>query len=247
MRTIVPSFLALLLIGGTNPVNAQQDKAKKQEPVEQVKKKPPTTYEINKTQAQKPMGQSSSGMASKEEVNKIIQTWPMESQEAAKKMIEKYGQPMEASQSMLFWKNNGIWKSTIVYKDAIEHNFPMKHKDIIEQVINYKVPSELFSQLASYDGSVVAKRTSGELSARCDKEEANILAINVANDIVTGKKNVEEARQFYTETMTAFASGQKPEYMQKLMFDIPKGNTADPDEPTMSMLDKMKNMMKGSE
>ena len=248
IKTIIPSFLlAVLLIIGTNPVNAQQDKTTKQEPMDQGKSKSSTEKEMNKSQSQREMMQTTAGMHSKEDVNKMIQSWPSESQEIAKKMITKYGQPSEVSQSMLMWKNNGPWKATFVFKETVDHNFPMKHKDVLEQVIDYKVPAELFSQLASYDGSVVAKRTCGEISSRNDREETNFLALNIANDIITGRKNVEEARQFYTETMTALSEGQKPDYTQKFMFAVAKGNTADPDQPTMNIIDKMKNMMKGSE
>lgn len=39
------------------------------------------------------------------------------------------------------------------------------------------------------------ERTRGELAARCDKEEMNYLALNLANDIATGKVDVDEARR----------------------------------------------------
>ncbi len=62
--------------------------------------------------------------------------------------------------------------------------------------------------MAQYDGSVIVERTKGEISTRCDEEEMNLLAINLANDVVTGKRSVEEARAFYAETMMAFMNGQ---------------------------------------
>ena len=114
------------------------------------------------------------------------------------------------------------------------HDFPMPHPDLMEQFIDYRVPAEKFSDLAAYDGSVIAERTKGEVSARCDKEEANFLALNLANDIVTGKRSVEEARKFYAETIKALMAGQKPAYTQKLQFSVSKGGTADPDKPAMS-------------
>ncbi len=54
----------------------------------------------------------------------------------------------------------------------------------------YKVPTEKYSDLAKFEGSVVADRTQGLLRARCDKEGNNMLALNFANDIITGKKTV---------------------------------------------------------
>jgi len=58
----------------------------------------------------------------------------------------------------------------------------------------------------------------------------NFLALNLANDIVTGKRNVEQARQFYAETVREFMRGEKPAYTQGFQFDVPHGGTGDPDK-----------------
>ncbi|MGH2686459.1 MAG: hypothetical protein ACRDJP_13425 [Actinomycetota bacterium] len=39
----------------------------------------------------------------------------------------------------------------------------------------------------------------GDMSARCHDEEASHLALNLANDIVEGKKTVQEARDHYAQ------------------------------------------------
>jgi hypothetical protein len=146
-------------------------------------------------------------------------------------MIKKYGEPDGVTDSLLIWHNNGPWKRTIVTKEETDHDFPMPHKDVLEQFINYKVPPEKFDELAQYDGSVIAERTKGELSARCDKEEANFLALNLANDIVQGKKSVEEARQAYAEAIKKMMAGNPPEVMQGFMFEVPQADVGDRDEP----------------
>jgi hypothetical protein len=159
-----------------------------------------------------------------------ISDWPKASQKAIEHMKKTYGDPAEATGSMMIWYNTGPWKRTIVYREEFNHNFPMPHTDVIEQVIDYKVPAEKFSALAGYDGSVVCNRTNGEISARCDKEGANFLALNLANDIINGKMNVTEARDFYAQSIMKSKKGEQPEYMQKLQFTIAKGKTVDPDE-----------------
>ncbi len=70
---------------------------------------------------------------------------------------------------MLMWRNNGPWKWTRISRETIPHSFPMPHPDLLEQAIDYRVPVDMFDDLARYDGSVIAERTKGELSARCDK------------------------------------------------------------------------------
>ena len=50
------------------------------------------------------------------------------------------------------------------------------------------------------------------------------------HDIVTGKRNVEEARQFYAETAVAFMMNRPAPYTERLQFEVPTGDTADLDE-----------------
>lgn len=165
-----------------------------------------------------------------DQAEQIIEDWPETAKKAAQDMLEKYGAPAEATPSLLIWYNNGPWKRTVISKEEVDHDFPMPHKDVMEQVINYQVPPEKFDELAQYDGSVIVERTKGEMSARCDKEGANILALNLANDIVQGNKSVEEARQAYGEAIKAMMDGNPPETMQKLMFEVPSGDVGDPGE-----------------
>lgn len=162
-----------------------------------------------------------------------IASWPKTPQEVAKKMIAKYGQPNEVTPTMLMWHGNGPWKHTMVFKDEVQHDFPAPHTDLLQQSIDYKVPLDKYDDLAMYDGSVVVERTNGMISARCDLEEANFLALNLANDVATGKRSVADARKFYAETITAFKKGGKPAYTQGLQFKVPMGGTADADKPAM--------------
>ncbi len=166
-------------------------------------------------------------------VDEIIGMWPDVSREVAQTVMEKYGPPQEATASLLIWHKNGPWKRTILNRDVVPHDFPMPHPDLLEQFVAYQVPPDKFDELAQYDGSVIVERTKGEISARCDKEEMNLLAINLANDIVTGKRSVEEARQFYAETAMAFKNGQSDPYVEAFQFEVPQQGTADPDQPAM--------------
>lgn len=166
-------------------------------------------------------------------VDEIIGMWPDVPREVAQTVMEKYGPPQEATASLLIWHKNGPWKRTILCRDVVQHDFPVPHPDLLEQFVDYQVPPDKFDELAQYDGSVIVERTKGEISARCDKEEMNFLAINLANDIVEGKRSVEEARQFYAETAMAFKEGQSDPYVEGFVFEVPEGETADPDEPAM--------------
>ena len=127
----------------------------------------------------------------------------------------------------------GPWKR-IVAKAFYRHEFPAPHIDAIESVIDYRVPPEKFAELAAFDGSVIAERTAGEVSARRHDEEANCLALNLMHDIVTGAKCVEEARAYYTEEFLDYRRKQPTPYMQKLRFAPADGAAADPDTRFLS-------------
>lgn len=160
----------------------------------------------------------------------VIANWPATPKEVAMKTIAKYGQPNEATPSMLVWYDNGPWKKTVVFREEVKHDFPAPHTDLMQQWIAYKVPLDKYDDLAQYDGSVVIERTTGMISARCDKEEANFLAINLAHDVATGKRSVSQARAFYADAVMKAMKGEQPPYMQGLQFRAP-ANTADADKP----------------
>jgi len=167
--------------------------------------------------------------------NEDYKDWPESSKKAIDMMIKKYGQPNEKTSSMMMWVNNGPWIKTIVYKEQVKHNFPKPHFDVLQQFINYKLPTDLFSNVGNYDGSVLTDRTKGILSSRCDQEPMNFLALNLANEIVNGKKNVDEARKFYAKTAIEFMAGKTSSYTSNLMFNPQSNaNTADPDESLMA-------------
>lgn len=164
-------------------------------------------------------------------VEQMIAGWKSKPQEVARAMLAKYGLPEEATPVRLIWHHTGSWKRTEVVNEEIPHNFPMPHTDMLLQAIDYPVPPEKFDELAEYDGSVIAERTKGELAARCDMEEANFLALNLAHDIVTGVRSVSQARQFYAEVMRE----RRPiEYLQGLRFQVPRTAQGDPDRELMA-------------
>ncbi|MFD2762088.1 hypothetical protein [Lentibacillus juripiscarius] len=169
-------------------------------------------------------------------VQNVISAWPIVQKEGAMLTIEKYGYPQEATESLLIWYNNGPWKRTTVFRDAYTHNWPSPHPDFLANTIDYKLPEEAYSKIARYDGSGYAFRTRGELTVNCDKEENNILSFNIIHDIATGKRSVDEAKLFYTNTWDNYYLHNIPSpYMEKLLF-TPQGYTADPDVPTTQVV-----------
>ena len=106
----------------------------------------------------------------------------------------------------------------------------------MEQFVDYKVPLNMYDDLAKFDGSVGVNRTKGELSARCDAETHNLLALNLAHDIITGKRSVAGARAFYGRVIKMEMMQKKLHpYELKLMFKPQPGKSHDADKTTIKM------------
>lgn len=154
--------------------------------------------------------------------------WSEASLKAVEELKGKYGAADETTDSRMIWFNKGPFKEIIVYAEAIQHDFPMPHKDVMESVLNYQVPPNKFDDIAMFDGSISIDRTRGTMSAMCDKEANNFLALNVAHDIIKNVRTPMQARAFFAKTVMAAKDGNMSPYMKKIGFDK-MSNTMDSD------------------
>ena len=163
-----------------------------------------------------------------------VSGWPEASRMAVEEITAKYGKPDGVTANQLIWLDKGVWKKICISKAESKHSFPIEHTDMMTTAIMYDVPDDKVDDLCKFDGSVTFDRTQGMMSARCDMEANNFLALNLANDIITGKKTVEEARKAYGDIVKEKMNGGDPEYMQKLTFSV-QPSTADPDKNTTGL------------
>jgi hypothetical protein len=187
-----------------------------------------------------------------EQVDAIIANWPAAPQKVVPDVIKRYGLPNEATPTMLVWHDSGPWKRTIVTSDETAHEFPTPHTDFISQTINYDVPPEKLRELAEFDGSLIVYRTAGQVTASCDNEGANFLAVNLMHDIVTGRRTAEEARKEFGEQQAAWLLNRKAPYTDGIGFMQPdESQTGHLDEPVMKgptvrqTVEKVKDVLTG--
>ena len=147
--------------------------------------------------------------------------WPKGPKTTVDQMVAKYGPPSGVTENAVAWHNPPApWHKIVVYKETIDHNWPAPHQDYLEQVVLYPVPEDKFDDLAMYDGSVIAERTAGTLAARCHTEWANLIALNLAHDVIEGTKSVEEARAEYAKAAMQKMKGTgSPDIAESLMFE----------------------------
>lgn len=180
-----------------------------------------------------------------ETARSIIDSWPEAPKMTAAQLLEHYGPPHEATPTKMFWYGIGPWSKMELTADHVVHNFPTPHVDYFTQYVSYPVPPARAADLAAFDGSVIVDRTAGQLGSRCDHEAFNTLTLNLAVEIIEGKRNVEDARELYAQTAAAYVMGRDAPYAERLLF-TPVTDAADPDEaviaPAMAeqMIEKVK-------
>lgn len=175
---------------------------------------------------------------SQEGLNKTTESWPESSKAAINSMNSKYGLPSAVTEDMVVWSDSAPFKRSVVFKEEVNHQFPIQHSDVLMQTVDYRVPLDKVSHLSKFDGSLLIDRTKGELSARNDKEEMNILALNLADRIIRGEMTVEQARREYSKNAEAFASGTSSKLITGLNFET-QGNTSDPDTMMQSQTEEL--------
>ncbi len=166
-----------------------------------------------------------------DQVEQLIADWPEAAKLGVKQMVAQYGAPNEATPTRMLWFDRAPWKRIQVTCDEVVHKFPTPHADFLTQYIDYEVPLDKFEELGRYDGSCLIDRTMGEAAARCDSEAANFLTLNLMHEIVTGERTVDDARAFYSETLSAYCLGEPAPYCEEFQFALPGGGSGDPDQP----------------
>lgn len=56
-----------------------------------------------------------------------IRNWPAESRDAARRVIEQYGEPDEITEDTLVWNKRGPWRQIVATRALYQHNFPAPH------------------------------------------------------------------------------------------------------------------------
>lgn len=144
--------------------------------------------------------------------------WPQSSLTAAKEMIEKYGEPQETTSDKLIWRNIAPFKEIIVHKVVYSHKFPLLHQNALEHVVEYKAPVSKIDDVWNYNGSIVLNRNQGTMSSYADNEAMNILALNLADEVMRGRMSADSARVKFGKETLNFMNGNKTAYTSVLGF-----------------------------
>ena len=139
--------------------------------------------------------------------------WSASGKLAAGLMSEEYGPPQRIFPGAIAWDDCRPWKRIVVEANA--------STAALEQVVDYYVPDAEFRELARFAHGLVVYADGRELGARSDREELNRMALNLADDIVTGRRTPEQAVRFYARTAELAAAGKSSPYLDRLLFEVP--------------------------
>lgn len=134
--------------------------------------------------------------------------WPDSSIQAAKEMLSRYGEPTETTSDSLIWRNVAPFKKILVHKEVNSSRFPLLHQNALEHVVDYRAIGTKVDDIWNYNGSIVLNRTKGEMSAYGENEAMNILSLNLAHDVITGRYSADAARIMFGKETIDYMNGK---------------------------------------
>lgn len=149
----------------------------------------------------------------------VVGQWSQTASLAARRMIERYGPPDEVRRDRLVWRGNAPWRITVV-RDVRPQLDQTTDADlgVVAQTVGLTLTPFQAAAAAAIDGRVSYDPSHQELTARSDREEVNILRLNLAVDAAQSRLSIDEARQQYARDLLLEASGKTLPDMQTLNF-----------------------------
>ncbi|MCR4295125.1 MAG: hypothetical protein NUW21_06295, partial [Elusimicrobia bacterium] len=148
----------------------------------------------------------------------IILHWPTFSYRLARLMLSEYGQPVEASDRRLTWRDNGPWKKTVVYRKPPKERVLTGDSGRLAQSVAYRVAPDRLADLGRFDMDVEADKEAGRLTAISDSESENFLTLNLADEVIQGRRSPNSAKDFRREQLRLRDAGKTSPYLERLLF-----------------------------
>jgi hypothetical protein len=156
----------------------------------------------------------------------MIAARPEDSRATAEEIVQEYGPPDGVQAGRLSWTSRGPWRSIVVHRGAAAPGRPGG----VRQSVAYDVPVGRWRALGAFERGVEYDPVARELVARSGAETTNILALNLADEVVRGRRSAADACEFYDKTLSLSLSGKSSPYMRKLRFrsqNLPERSPAD--------------------
>lgn len=144
----------------------------------------------------------------------VISAWTPECAAMARNFMEEYGQPDTEDPNQLFWLYNGPWARTIVE----ERSTTMEASCRLSQTVPFDLTVNDAAAAESFDSRITADPLRSELSVDSDSEQTSFLLVNLAHDVVRGRKTVRQARAAFSRIDALSGAGKASPYTSRLLF-----------------------------
>jgi len=126
-----------------------------------------------------------------------IRSWPAQSRDPASWILHVHGEPDHCGSTELVWTDVGPWKRVVATRSYVERESPTPHTASVRSFIDYRVPVERRSAVHELSGGLEFDPTTDEVSACGHDLQANLLAINLLDEVVADALSIDEARRRY--------------------------------------------------
>lgn len=156
----------------------------------------------------------------------VIAGWPARSRALARQMIAKYGRPVRSDEDSLVWFDNGAWRRTVVHRRTASRSFLRRGDDLLEQSVGLQTSAESAADLRRFDRGIAIDAAAGEISSRSSSEALNILALNLAYEVVARRRSPEDARSLQARMRKLADAGKTSRYLDGLLFETARDEDA---------------------
>lgn len=201
-----------IVLGGCAVTKKSSDERQQQKTVEAQN----TSIEAEKNQVVQSEGKDPKATS---QAAALTKGWPQASATAAQEMISKYGPPDETTSDALIWKSNiAPFKEIRVHKTVYTHKFPLLHQNALEHVVDYKVPTDKVDNVLRFNEAIIIDKNKGQMSSFAESEAMNILALNLAHEVIEGNLTPENARVKFGKETLSYMNGNRNAYTSVLAF-----------------------------
>ncbi len=85
-------------------------------------------------------------------------------------------------------------------------------------MVDYKVPTDRVDNVLQYNEAIIIDKNKGQMSSFAESEAMNILALNLAKDVIDGKLSAESARVKFGKETLDYMNGNRTAYTSVLSF-----------------------------
>jgi hypothetical protein len=147
----------------------------------------------------------------------VVDHWHEPSVAAARQLMNLYGVPDDVTPNKLVWRAKGPWRRIVVWNRPMVYRSP-RDFDLVVQTVKYPVTREQAADLVAFSNALVVDVGNDEISSRGTREEVNFLNLNLADDVLRGRKTVGEAQVAYRRILDLTAAGKSSPYTSELRF-----------------------------